>query len=350
MKNFVKQFAAGIALGLLVCGLATSTPSCATVPIIKDCSAETAVGLIDDVNTAVATKEYKQALSDLVIRWGTCAVKKAVAIVLNKIGVRAKYDSFEAQKEQRLRDWMAEQPLEPSAVLIIEEDTMQQALVTHSKRLSDVEIACIAEAVNEQLIECAQAYGVDPQPMAFYSTALGLPASNCRIMDIVDTIDVPGAAGYHTNDFGIVYGRVLAQNVHDTAITVSHEALEMLIDPSAAVWRPMPDGFAVAHEVCDPVQGDCYPVEIALDEVRRTVMLSNYVLPKWFIPDTAGPFDRMGKLSAPFQMSAGGYLIVRDASGKQGNRWARFGGDRARIQFASKFGNPDARLARRLAG
>lgn len=317
-----------------------------TVNVVKDCSAETAVGLIDDVNTAVATKEYKQALSGLALKFGSCAVKKAVGLVLEKIGVRAQYDQLEAEKQRRLIEWLDEQP-EPVS-MNAEETTVQQALVTHSKKLSDVEIACIAEAVNQQLIECAHAWGVEPQPMVFYSDARGLPASHCRIMDIVDTIDVPGATGYHTNDAGIIYGRVLARDVHDTSITVSHEALEMLIDPSAAEWRAMPDGFAVAKEVCDPVQGDAYPVNVALGEIMRSVLLSNYVLPRWFTPGATGEVDRMGRIREAFEMSAGGYMIIRDASGRQGNRWARFGGDRGRLALGGRFANPDGRLARRL--
>lgn len=227
---------------------------------------------------------------------------------------------------------------------------MQIALVTHSTAVPDHELAFIAEAVNAQVIECAQAWGVEPTPVVFYSTAQGLPARNCRIMDIVDNIDVPGALGYHTNDAGVVYGRVLARNVIDTGITISHEALEMLIDPSAAEWRAMPDGFAVAKEVCDPVQGDVYPVDVELGGEWRRPLLSNYVLPRWFTPGATWKLDRLGRVTEAFQMTAGGYMIVRDPSGKQGNRWARFGGDRGRLALGGRFGNPDGRLARRLYG
>lgn len=230
---------------------------------------------------------------------------------------------------------------------------MQQALINSSKRLTDLELACIAEAVNEQIIECAKTWGYDSQVMTFYSTAKGLPAANCRIMDVVDTVDLPGASGYHTNEFGVIYGRVLAQAPIDTGITTSHEGCEMLIDPSCARWREMPDGFEVALEVSDPVQGDAYPVNVTLAglDVTRTVLLSNYVLPSWFDPNGKAPFDRMGRLTEPLSMSPGGYMIVRDPNGKQGFRFAhvRFGGDMGKTAFASKFANPDGRMLRRLA-
>lgn len=227
---------------------------------------------------------------------------------------------------------------------------MQIALVTHSKKVTDYHLAFIAEAVNAQVVECARAWGAEPTPVTFYSSARDLPARNCRIMDVVDAIDVPGAAGYHTSDAGIVYGRVLARSFLDTGITISHEALEMLIDPSAAEWRAMPDGFAVAKEVCDPVQGDVYPASIDMAGVQEQLLLSNYVYPRWFTPGATGQLDRLGRVGEAFGMTAGGYMIVRDPSGKQGNRWARFGGDRARAELGAKFANPDARLARRLFG
>lgn len=229
---------------------------------------------------------------------------------------------------------------------------MQIALVTHSARVPDLELAAISEAVNAQIIECAETWGVTPWPVVFYSTAQGLPAESCRIMDVVDRIDIPGASGYHTSEWGVVYGRVLAADVMSTAVTISHEALEMMVDPNANQWIPMPDGFATAKEVCDAVQGDAYSIDVNVAGVGRTVMLSNYVTPAWFYPGTSTRFDRMGKLAARFEMSPGGYMICRDASGKQVNRFARFGSSivTARAALGGKFANPDGRLAQRLAG
>jgi hypothetical protein len=59
----------------------------------------------------------------------------------------------------------------------------------------------------------------------------------------------------------------------------------------------------VAFEIADPVQSDCYNVQ--------GVTVSSFVLPSWFDPDAAAGerFDFLGRLSAPFTLSKGGYWV-----------------------------------------
>lgn len=227
---------------------------------------------------------------------------------------------------------------------------MQIAVVNSSSDLEDIDVAFAVEACNDQVIECARAYDVAPTPVVFYTDAKGLPQSDCRIMDIVDDLEQPGALGFHTDDLGIVYGRVLAQGPDDTSVTLSHECLEELIDPTCDAWRPMGGGRLVALEVADPVENDTYTVPITLAGVERTVKLSNYVLPRWFDPSALGALDYMRTLAEPFAMSPGGYMIVRDASGNESQVFARirFGGAAARATVGGKAANPYSRLARRL--
>ena len=111
------------------------------------------------------------------------------------------------------------------------------------------------EAVAYQVIECAKAWGIQPMACSFYASTIGLPAADVHIIEIVDDLDQPGALGYHTDVAGVEYGRVLAQGA-DTSITLSHEALELLCDPTCDQWRARGDGSMVALEVCDPVEGD----------------------------------------------------------------------------------------------
>jgi hypothetical protein len=226
---------------------------------------------------------------------------------------------------------------------------MQIAVVNHSD-LEDADVAFMVEACNQQVIECAKAYDVDPTPAVFYSDASGLPQSNCRIMDIVDDLDQPNALGFHDDALGIVYGRVLAQGPDDTSVTLSHECLEELIDPTCGEWRPMGGGRLVALEICDPVEGDSYTQTVTVLGMERRVRLSNFVLPRWFDAVALGALDAMRVLSEPFQMDAGGYMIVRDATGNESNVFARirFGGHQARAAVGTKVANPTSRLARRL--
>lgn len=233
---------------------------------------------------------------------------------------------------------------------------MQIAIVNKSKRLTDDFVAFAAKACDDQVIECARAYGKDPTPVAFYAREQDLPARDCRIMALVDDIDAPGALGYHDFDLGIVYGRVLATDNNGTSACLSHECLEELIDPTCDQWRAMPDGRYVAFEICDPVQADAYAIPTTVMGEQRQVIVSNYVLPRWFDPAAAGGFDRLAKLRGPFQMTPGGYLIVRDQRGNESNVFARprprlrASGMNAEITIARKLRNSETRTARRLAG
>ena len=72
-------------------------------------------------------------------------------------------------------------------------------------------------------------------------------------------------------------------------------------------------GSEYAFELCDPVQNDSYHVSVN----GTMVSLSNFIFPSWFnseakVPQNL-PFDYMSNLKAPFTMSDGGYMIVRQA-------------------------------------
>lgn len=146
-----------------------------------------------------------------------------------------------------------------------------------------------------------------------------VPAGSVPIV-LYDDPDQADALGWHTEALGAVFGRVFVRPVlaaggdfyKNPALSlssvVSHEILETLIDPTCADWSQRGDGVLIAAEVCDPVEGDSYG--IPLDSLGVVCMVSNFVTPKWFDAQTTiGPFDHMGKLSAPFTMTPGGYWV-----------------------------------------
>lgn len=228
-----------------------------------------------------------------------------------------------------------------------------QIAVINVSRAKDPDVALMAEACNAQVMECARAWDIAPTPVVFYSKADGLPAGECRNMIITDALDVPNALGYHDNDLGFIYGRVLEHDGPDgTSVTLSHECLEMLVDPACASWRALGGGRSIALEVCDPVQGDQYAQQASVGDLVRDVWLSNYVTPRYFDPAGVGAFDRMGTLSAPLTMSAGGYQILREKNGDIVNVFARTrpGATAARLTVADKIGRPGSRTLRRLRG
>lgn len=236
---------------------------------------------------------------------------------------------------------------------------MEFALIRSSSKLTDTDCAFIAAAVNDQLAEAAVAWNLPAVPMAFYSEVDGLPLEDVIVIHIVDDVNAPGVLGWHSAIGSQPISEVLAQDFDGTATTVSHEALETLCDPSAEAWKPRGDGTAVALEVADPVEGDSYPTVVTLGtpaaEVPeyRTVMVSNYVFPSWFDPAGAAPYDKLGKLSAPFTMDAGGYMVIQDAQGASSEVFARrlaYGSLRAAGAILPRLGKPGGRLMRRLRG
>jgi hypothetical protein len=108
------------------------------------------------------------------------------------------------------------------------------------------------------------------------------------VLYLVDQGHLPGAAGYHAiNGREMPYGFVFITDPNDWTVTLSHEALELIIDPTVNVMVPGPDPrpggqnntVLHAYEVCDAVERTSY----LIDEIR----VSNFITQQWFFPDDA---------------------------------------------------------------
>lgn len=170
------------------------------------------------------------------------------------------------------------------------------------------------------------AWRLMPMTVVYAADAKSAPPGSW-VIAILDNSDQANALGYHDLTSGdVVYGRVFAAPVlqnggtalNGSNLTVSsvlsHEVLETFVDPACNGWRDMDGRTAIALEVGDPVESDSYPVTVD----ASTVMVSNFVTEKWFDPRArrrSGGFDYMGKCSAPFQMTHGGY-VIKLAEGK----------------------------------
>jgi hypothetical protein len=232
---------------------------------------------------------------------------------------------------------------------------VQIGVVSRSKAIDATTLAFLVDAWDRQAKEIADAYGVPYTPVIFYDSVDELPVDTgeVRLFTIVDALpEAPDAEGYHDDQLGVIYIRILAENDAEAG---PHEVCEEEADPTCDKWAPMGDGRDVAYEVCDPVEGDHYDQEAKIGEDTRTVPVSNYVLPSWFDPNGRAPYDRMGKLKAPLTMTPGGYMIVRDAAGRETDVFAQNrrvipGGPLGRLRSERKRARPDSRLALRLAG
>jgi hypothetical protein len=137
-----------------------------------------------------------------------------------------------------------------------------------------------------------------------------------------DSAHQAGDYGWHIlDDHGLPYAHVFTDpsisagsdwisGTDAISATVSHEALEMLADPSAAEYSFNGARLMWAHEVCDAVQANTYRI------VARgfRVPVSNFVLPAFFNPWADGPYDHLGVLREPFSLAKGGYAILERAA------------------------------------
>jgi len=167
----------------------------------------------------------------------------------------------------------------------------------------------------------------------------------------VDTIqDQPkGVLGFHTEDQGgQLWGVVAAKPELDNggqvttgdwsvSSTLSHEVLEMFVDPNCNLWANDGKGSAYSLEVCDPVEAPTYAVS--------GVSVSNFVTPFWYDPlaPATAQFDKLGLLTAGFSVLKGGYMVYESAGKEQ----QQFGNEFPNWRKEMKTG-PLARTRRRV--
>ena len=134
---------------------------------------------------------------------------------------------------------------------------MTLVAVLNRSSADSTDVAFWAEAANQQALEVARVWGVESTPVVFFASADDLP--DCRILSILDSIDVPGALGDHSDDGGIVLAEVKFTGP-GTSITISHEVIEEMVDPTVNRWAPYDASHEQAVEPCDRVEGDSYTV------------------------------------------------------------------------------------------
>lgn len=132
------------------------------------------------------------------------------------------------------------------------------------------------------------------------------------------TIGVTGALGYHSANngkipYGFVYLDICAKYKEVWTCTLSHEVLELLGDPDAAmtIVGPAPKGApgTVYYdlEVCDPTQGDVYSID--------KVVVSNFVGKKYFaLSGGSGKTNYLNLPLAAFGVRPGGYFQYEKGS------------------------------------
>jgi hypothetical protein len=226
------------------------------------------------------------------------------------------------------------------------------AIVNQSSLVSNADAATMTQAIASQIqLDVAPLWDRAPAAVVFYTDASGIPPA-AHVITLTDTIqDQPtGVLGYHTEDQGgKLWGIVAAQpelsnggkvTTGDWSVSgvLSHEVLEMFIDPNCNLWSNDGKGSIYTFEVCDPVEAPAYAV--------NGVSVSNFVTPAWFDPlaGSGAQFDKLGLLKAPFGILKGGYVVYATAGKEQ----QKYGDDFPQWRKDMKQG-PYARTRRRIA-
>jgi len=142
-----------------------------------------------------------------------------------------------------------------------------------------------------------------------YPDLKSVPADQWQFL-FIDDADTAGALGYHDltkngQPVSKIFVKTTIADKELVSVTACHELAEMLIDPGAQLWAQKPDGSFVAYEMSDPVEEQTFDVD--------GVAMSNFVLPSYFESwkhPKGTKFDYLGKLTKPFQIAKGGYLII----------------------------------------
>ena len=132
------------------------------------------------------------------------------------------------------------------------------------------------------------------------------------VLYLVQEATLPGALGYHDmNAAEIPVGFVFMES-DDWTITLSHEALELIVDPTVNIFVPGPHPVENrwvwhSYEVCDAVERTAYEI----DGIR----VSNFVTPAYFregdAPGTRNDFLGVGVTS--FGVTEDSHLGVANA-------------------------------------
>lgn len=201
------------------------------------------------------------------------------------------------------------------------------AVINESTMVTNAQCNTMCKAIQVQLnLHVLPAWNMKAATITFYADKTKVPGY-AWVVNMLDNSTQAEALGYHSLDNDKVDAFIFAApvlqnggavmvyspanpNQYLVSATLSHEVCEMIGDRFANGFVVGADNATLyCQELCDPVEDGTYA--IPMDGVQ--VGVSNFVFPAWFNPEATkavnAPFDYMNKLSAPFTMTSGGYLI-----------------------------------------
>lgn len=205
------------------------------------------------------------------------------------------------------------------------------AVINESTMVTNSQITTMCQAIQVQLnLHVLPAWNMKAATITFYADKTKVPGY-AWVVSMLDDSTQAGALGYHSEDNDEVDAFIFAAPVlqnggtvlvfnpanpgqYTVSATLSHEVCEMVGDRYAGGFSQGPTNSGGSNlycqELCDPVENDSYGITIG----TTVVSVSNFLFPSWFNPQATAkvnaPFDYLKKLTAPFTMDAGGYMIV----------------------------------------
>lgn len=206
------------------------------------------------------------------------------------------------------------------------------AVINESTMVTNAQCDTMCKAIQVQLdLHVLPAWNMKAGTIQFYADKTKVPGW-AWVVNMLDNSTQAGALGYHSLDSdkvdAFIFAAPVLQNggaviAYDptkptqylVSATLSHEVCEMIGDRYANGFSVGADNVTMyCQELCDPVEDGTYA--IPMDGIQ--VGVSNFVFPSWFNPEATlaanAPFDYMNKLTAPFTMTTGGYMIEAQIS------------------------------------
>ena len=194
--------------------------------------------------------------------------------------------------------------------------TRHIALVCQTKRIGTSELLPVSAALQKQATnDLGPSWSIRATVDAF-TNARDVPPGYWPIF-VKDDIHEPGAEGYHTDEHRQPFA--LVRWSPSWPLTVSHEMLEMLVDPFGdrlVAANSIQSGQGTVNylvEVCDPCESSrcAYPV--------NGIPLSDFYTPDYFDTHSSNGvrYSIAGSIKKPLQLLKEGYLSwMEPATGK----------------------------------
>jgi hypothetical protein len=198
------------------------------------------------------------------------------------------------------------------------------AVINFTSTLNGQAVQDVIRAVNRQVLEdfvpiwgygrVLRLHAVDFNPAAPDALAPEKVAADSA-MYLVDEASLPGALGFHDlNTRDVPVGFVFVLDPNDWTVTLSHEVLELILDPTVNIFVPGPDprnaSNLVLHtyEACDAVERISYNID--------GIGVSNFLTPSYFtVGDAPGAQnDFLGAGVSSFGATPNSHIAFFDLS------------------------------------